>query len=96
MSRRGFEGGVIVACGFILPVLASGERNFNRRAASYLLSGGALLFLALAVTGLWMEGGAFFSNFIETPAEARFTLFSGGIIPIANVGIGLMVARAMT
>ena len=91
----GFEGGVIVACGFILPVLASGEAGFNRKAASYLLSGGALLFLALAVTGTWMEGGAFFHNFIETPAESRFTLFSGGIIPIANIGLGLMVASAL-
>ena len=91
----GFEGGVIIACGFILPVLASGRMDFNRNAASLLYSGGVLLFLALALTGIWMSGGAFFHNFIETPAGSRFSLFSGGIIPIANIGIGLTVASSL-
>ncbi len=91
----GFEGGVIIACGLILPVLAGGESNFNGNAVSLLVSGGILLFLALALTGIWMSGGAFFHNFIETPTESRFTLLSGGIIPIANIGIGLMVASSL-
>ena len=91
----GFEGGVIIACGFILPVLAGGQMDFSRNAASLLFSGGVLLFLALAVTGIWMSGGAFFHNFIETPAGSRFSLFSGGIIPIANIGIGLTVASSL-
>ncbi len=91
----GFEGGVIIACGFILPVLAGGRMEFNRKAASLLYSGGVLLFLALALTGIWMSGGAFFHNFIETPAGSRFTLFSGGIIPIANIGVGLTVASSL-
>ena len=91
----GFEGGVIIACGLILPVLAGRQTDFNRKAASLLVSGGILLFLALALTGISMTGGAFFQNFIETPAGSRFTLFSGGIIPIANIGIGLMVASSL-
>ncbi len=91
----GFEGGVVIACGFILPVLAGGQMDFNRKAASLLYSGGILLFLALALTGIWMSGGAFFQNFIETPAGSRFTLFSGGIIPIANIGVGLTVASSL-
>ncbi len=91
----GFEGGVIIACGFILPVLAGGQMDFNSKAAGLLVSGGVLLFLALAVTGIWMTDGAFFQNFIETPAGSRFTLFSGGMIPIANLGIGLTVASSL-
>ena len=91
----GFEGGVIIACGFILPVLAGSQMDFNRSTVALLYSGGILLFLALALTGIWMSGGAFFQNFIETPAGSRFTLFSGGIIPIANIGIGLTVASAL-
>ena len=91
----GFEGGVIIACGFILPVLATGRTDFNRKAASLLGSGGVLLFLAIALTGMWMNGGAFFRNFIETPAGSHFTLLSGGIIPIANIALGLMVASTL-
>ena len=91
----GFEGGVIIACGFILPVLAGGQMDFNNNAASLLASSGVLLFLALALMGMWMAGGAFFNNFIETPAESHFSLFSGGIIPIANIGIGVMVASSL-
>ncbi len=95
----GFEGGIIVACAFILPSLAGGfapeQADFKKRAASLLKCAGVLLFLALAIMGIWMAGGAFFQNFIGTSEEARFTLFSGGIIPLANIGIGLMVASSL-
>ena len=95
----GFEGGIIVACAFILPALAGGfapeQADFKNWAASILKSAGILLFLALAVMGIWMAGGAFFQNFIGTSEEARFTLFSGGIIPLANIGIGLLVASSL-
>ena len=91
----GFAGGVIIACGFILQALAGGlESGVGRRAASVLDSGGVLLFLALACLGWWF-GGSFFQNFIATPEEARFTLLSAGIIPVANVGLGVKVASSL-
>lgn len=91
----GFAGGVIIACGLILPALVGRQVDCNRKLASLLESGGVLLFLALAVMGIWMTGGAFFHNFIDSPAESHFTLFSGGIIPIANIGLGLKVASSL-
>lgn len=95
----GFAGGVIIACGFILPTLAgghaSGQTIFGRNAASFLDSAGVLLFLALAAMGMWWDGGAFFKNFIGTREDAWFTLFSGGTIPIANIGLGLKVASSL-
>lgn len=94
----GFEGGVVIACGFILLTLAGGQDsglNFCKRAASSLACAGILLFLALAWAGMWWAGGAFFQNFIETSEEARFALFSAGTIPISNVGLGLLVAGAL-
>jgi multicomponent Na+:H+ antiporter subunit B len=95
----GFAGGVIIACGLILPVLARGqsprETTFGRAVASFLDSAGVLLFLALAATGMVWTSGAFFQNLIATPEEARFTLLSGGFIPIANFGLGLKVASAL-
>lgn len=95
----GFAGGVIIACGFILLTLAGGQRvglsYFSRRAASSLDSAGVLLFLVLAWMGMWWAGGAFFQNFIATSEQSRFTLFSGGIMPVSNIGIGLKVASSL-
>lgn len=95
----GFEGGVIIACGFILLTLAGGQESglgyFGRRAASSLVSVGVLIFLALALMGMGWAGGAFFQNFIPTSEQARFTLLSGGTIPLSNIGLGLMVASSL-
>ena len=44
---------------------------------------------------MWWAGGAFFKNFIGTPADAWFALFSGGTIPISNIGLGLKVASSL-
>ena len=95
----GFAGGVVIACGFILLTLAGGQTyglsHFSQRAASSFDSAGVLLFLALACFGLAWAGGAFFSNFISTPEEARFSLFSGGTMPLSNIGLGLKVASSL-
>ncbi len=94
----GFAGGVIIACGFILLTLAGGQEHglsfFSKRAASALDSIGVLLFLALALIGIGATG-TFLENFIGTSERARFTLFSGGIMPIANIGLGLKVASSL-
>ncbi len=94
-----FEGGVIIACGFILLTLASGQAQglgqLSRRAAAAFNSAGVLLFLALAWAGMGWADGMFFENFIATPEAARFTLFSGGIIPLSNIGLGLMVTSSL-
>jgi multicomponent Na+:H+ antiporter subunit B len=94
----GFAGGVIVACAFILVTLASGQKEglriFRAKAASELDSAGVLLFLAIAVLGMW-TAGSFFRNFIATPEPARFQLLSGGTMPLNNIGIGLKVASSL-
>ena len=95
----GFAGGVVIASGFVLVAIADGRREalglFSRRAAASLDSAGVLLFLALATMGAWWAGEAFFSNFIATPEARRFTLVSGGIIPLANIGLGVKVASSL-
>lgn len=94
----GFPGGVIIACAFILITLAEGHRiglkTLSKRVASELDSVGALIFLGVALLGLFI-GGVFFKNFIQTAAEAFFDLFSAGIIPICNIGIGLKVGTSL-
>lgn len=94
----GFAGGVIIACGFVLLTLAGGQQQglsfFSKGAASSLDSVGVLIFLALAWIGMW-AGAAFFQNFIGTSEQARFTLFSGGLIPLSNIGLGMKVASSL-
>ena len=95
----GFAGGVVIACGFILLTLGGGRKlglsHFSLRAASTFDSAGVLLFLALACAAMVWAGDVFFRNFIATPEAARFTLLSGGIIPISNIGLGLKVASSL-
>lgn len=95
----GFGGGVVIACAFILVTLAAGERAaqsiFSKGVASRLDSVGLLIFLALGWLGTYWAGSYFFSNFISTPEAAQFTLLSGGIMPMANLALGLKVGSAL-
>jgi len=94
----GFPGGVIMACAFILITLAEGQRIgmkfLSKSVASELDSVGALVFLGVALVGMSIAG-VFFRNFIRTAAGSLFNLFSGGIIPICNIGIGLKVGASL-
>ena len=95
----GFGGGVVIASAFILITLASGERAslhlFSKGVASRLDSIGLLMFLALGWLGTGWAGSYFFSNFINTTEAAQFTLLSGGIMPMANIALGIKVASAL-
>ena len=94
----GFAGGVIAASAFLMIYLAEGEReglrNFSRTAASTWDSVGVLVFLLMAVLGLLLAG-TFFVNFWATAETDQFTLFSSGIIPVCNIGIGLKVCSSL-
>jgi len=95
----GFGGGVIIACAFILITLALGAQNglriFSKGASSRLDSAGLLLFLVIGWLGTGWASGFFFANFITTPNDAWFTLFSGGTMPMLNIALGLKVASAL-
>lgn len=88
----GFPGGAVIASAFILLILAYGaevaEEKLKSSLASILESMGALIFLILAVLGIFL-GGYFFLNFL--PKGEPLKLFSAGFIPLANIGIGLKV-----
>lgn len=95
----GFAGGVILACPFILLVLAEGKEQAMHtlpfRSAGALDCVGAMLFLVLALLGLAV-GGTFFLNFIQKQAPGEpGRLFNAGIIPLANLAIGLKVCASL-
>jgi len=91
----GFAGGVIVACGFILVMLAQGRdvayARLSHRTASILDSVGALTFLIIAWAGVW--GGYFFMNILVKGTP--FRLLSSGTILANNIAIGLKVSTSL-
>jgi len=92
----GFTGGVILAAGLVLVILAFGRKTTSRmiseQAAAVADSMGALLFLLVALLGFaW--GGGFFANFPNrgTPGQ----LYSAGTIAVSNLAIGVKVGAAL-
>ena len=96
----GFAGGVILACSYIIMVLAHGREaalsRLPKAVASRLDSVGALAFLVLALLGGLIGGGLFFTNWLQkaSPGEP-FHVFNAGIIPLANVAIAIKVCMSL-
>jgi multicomponent Na+:H+ antiporter subunit B len=99
----GFAGGVILACSYVLIMLAFGrdytEENLSLKLASKLDCTGALLFIAIALVGFLYGGLSFFYNFIQQEyfagKETAFKLVSAGTIPLSNIAIGLKVGSSL-
>jgi multisubunit Na+/H+ antiporter MnhB subunit len=99
----GFAGGVIIACLYILLTLAYGKeaalKSFPRALASSLDSLGAIIFMTVALLGIWF--GGFFINFIwrflpsDVTESLFFNLLSSGTIPINNIAIGIKVSASL-
>jgi len=91
----GFAGGVMLACAFILIVLAMGKNAALDIVTENKLSAwdciGALAFLVIALLGLVL--GDFFTNFIVRGTPLR--LISGGTIMWSNIAIGIKVSASL-
>lgn len=91
----GFVGGVIIALSCIHLVLAFGRADalaaIPARVVETLESLGALLFVAIALTGF--AGGIFFLNVL--PKGEPFNLLSAGLIPLSNLAICLKVGAGL-
>lgn len=95
----GFPGGVILACSFLLALLARGKRAALKRLpyaiAKKLDASCAALFLFIAVMG-FATTGHFFANFLQKyqPGEPG-RLISGGTIIINNFAIGIKILASV-
>lgn len=91
----GFAGGVILACGHIILTLGFGKtlglKKLSDKMASLLDTTAVLVFLIIGLAGL--SGGYFFLNILGK--GERFQLFSGGMIPLANIAIGIKVTASV-
>jgi multicomponent Na+:H+ antiporter subunit B len=94
----GFAGGVVIAGTFILITLAFGKdtalSKLGRLLAFKLSSLGGLLLIFLALTGV-PSGNNFMTNVIEkNHPSGNFELFSGGLTPLYNIGLGLILGAS--
>jgi len=88
----GFQGGAIIASGFLLIYLGCRERRISRVASNIAESLGGLSFVLIGLLGL-VSGGYFLLNFL--PKGTVNTLFSAGIIPVIYIAIGFKVGSEL-
>ena len=88
----GFQGGAVIASGFLLLYLAWPGQRVGRKAFSAVESLSGLAFLAVGILGI-IYGVGFLGNFL--PLGARNELLSAGVIPIIYVAIGLKVGAEL-
>jgi len=88
----GFQGGAIIASGFLLIYLGCRERRINQKASKLAESLGGLVFVVMGLFGLVL-GGYFLSNFL--PKGPANTLVSAGIIPIIYIAVGFKVGSEL-
>jgi multicomponent Na+:H+ antiporter subunit B len=85
----GFQGGAIIASGFLLTMLGCwGWEGINRSRFKITESLSGLAFVVVGLLGL-LYGGYFLFNYL--PKGIPNQLFSAGIIPIVYVAIGFKV-----
>ena len=89
----GFQGGVIIATGFLLMLLAYQNFSVGHNALSLIESLAGITFAGVGLLG-FMHGGTFLENFL--PTGVLNNLFSGGIIPIIYIAVGFKVAAELT
>jgi multicomponent Na+:H+ antiporter subunit B len=89
----GFQGGVIIATGFLLMLLAYENFSIGHNALSIIESLAGITFAGVGLMG-FIGGGTFLENFL--PTGVLNNLFSGGVIPIIYIAVGFKVAAELT
>jgi energy-converting hydrogenase B subunit I len=102
----GFQGGAVIASGVVMMIVAFGSKQIKKslkeRHLVVVETGGALIFIGMAFAGL---GTTFFYNFlVGTPVFGIIpptgpnsgNLWTGGVIPIMNLGVGLKVIAGLS
>jgi len=87
----GFQGGAIVASGFLL-IYLSCKRTINKERFKLTESLAGLVFLIIGLIGVYFSG-YFLFNFL--PKGVANTLLSAGIIPIIYIAIGFKVGAEL-
>ena len=95
----GFSGGALIGSSLILYTLVFGvqkaKKKFSHRMSEIAESGGLLLYLFVGVLGIIFAGSFLTNKEAGFPLGEFGSLFSGGVIPILMIGIGVKVASTM-
>ena len=89
----GFQGGTIIATGFLLMLLAYEDFRVSHTVLSFVESFAGIFFVVFGLVG-FAGGGTFLENFM--PVGTMNDLFSGGVIPIIYILVGFKVAAELT
>ncbi len=89
----GFQGGVVIASGILLFILANHDSKINTHLLHWVESLSGVFYVIIGIFGLVLAGG-FLDNRI-LPLGEYGALFSGGVIPIIYSLIGLKVGAEL-
>lgn len=89
----GFQGGTIIATGFLLMLLTYRNYSVSHNKLTIVESMAGIIFVAIGLVGYFMNG-SFLENVL--PVGTLNNLFSGGVIGIIYVAVGFKVAAELT
>ena len=90
----GFQGGVVIASGFLLMFLAKNDDfSLNHKIISIAEALSGAGFILLGLLGLLLAD-SFLGNFL--PLGSIGSLFSGGVIPLIYIFVGIKVSAEIT
>jgi len=88
----GFQGGAVIASGFLLMFMAFRSYHVSHTLLSVIESFAGLTFVSVGMIGL-LKGTTFLQNFL--PLGQVNDLFSAGVIPIIYIAVGLKVGAEL-
>ncbi len=89
----GFQGGAIIASGFLLMFISYRNYHVSHRILSNVESTAGSVFVVLGLLGL-LYGATFLENIM--PLGIPNKLFSGGLIPLIYIAVGFKVGAELT
>ncbi len=89
----GFQGGSIIASGFLLMFMSYRSYHVNHRILSVVESLAGTTFVVIGLLGL-IYGYSFLQNVL--PLGTANTLFSAGVIPLIYIAVGFKVGSELT
>lgn len=90
----GFQGGVVIAGGVLLALLAGTLTELSHRLLSILEILAGTGYVAVGLMGLWLAGGFLDPRFL--PNGEIGSLFSAGAIPIIYILVGIKVGSELS
>jgi multicomponent Na+:H+ antiporter subunit B len=91
----GFQGGVIIASGVLLLLISSNNFHMPHKLIAILETFAGISYVFIGLIGLLLLD-TFLGNFLPHDISQMGMLFSGGIIPIIYIIVGIKVGSEMS